>query len=146
MVLDHKSRPKSPKRGQLVAVHNMLVCAYLRKLILMRTVSLVQHLIFWSYMLFLTCSNLFCLCRNRSDPNTIFRGNSLASKCVDEYMKLDGLYYLYDTLQVLLDDIFENKKSCEVDPTKLKDGESLETNMVCVLSSLSGYWCLRFVL
>ena len=50
-------------------------------------------------------------------------------------MRIDGLYYLHDTLQDLLEDIFENKKPCEVDPAKLKDGESLETNMVSSISN-----------
>ncbi len=37
------------------------------------------------------------------DPNTIFRGNTLASKCIDELMKLVGLHYLHDTLKDILD-------------------------------------------
>ncbi|XP_071798540.1 ras GTPase-activating protein 3-like [Asterias amurensis] len=64
-----------------------------------------------------------------SDPNTIFRGNSLASKCIDEFMRMDGLHYLYDTLRDLLENIYEEKKPCEIDPSKLKDNESLETNL-----------------
>ncbi|XP_069746537.1 ras GTPase-activating protein 3 isoform X3 [Narcine bancroftii] len=63
------------------------------------------------------------------DPNTIFRGNSLTSKCIDETMKLAGRHYLQVTLKPVVDEICEVHKSCEIDPVKLKDGENLESNM-----------------
>ena len=40
-----------------------------------------------------------------SDPNTIFRGNTLASKCMDELMKLVGFHYLHDTLKGIIDKV-----------------------------------------
>uniref|UniRef100_UPI00398F872D ras GTPase-activating protein 3 isoform X5 n=1 Tax=Pristiophorus japonicus TaxID=55135 RepID=UPI00398F872D len=63
------------------------------------------------------------------DPNTIFRGNSLTSKCIDETMKLAGRHYLQVTLKPIVDEICEVHKPCEIDPVKLKDGENLESNM-----------------
>lgn len=42
------------------------------------------------------------LCR---DPNTIFRGNSLTSKCIDETMKLAGMHYLQVTLKPIIDEV-----------------------------------------
>ncbi|XP_043927049.1 ras GTPase-activating protein 3 isoform X2 [Protopterus annectens] len=63
------------------------------------------------------------------DPNTIFRGNSLTSKCIDEMMKLAGMHYLRVTLKPIIDEICDVHKLCEVDPVRLKDGENLETNM-----------------
>uniref|UniRef100_A0A8C2X8V5 RAS p21 protein activator 3 n=1 Tax=Cyclopterus lumpus TaxID=8103 RepID=A0A8C2X8V5_CYCLU len=65
------------------------------------------------------------LCR---DPNTIFRGNSLTSKCIDETMKLAGMHYLQVTLKPIIDEICTEHKSCEIDPVKLKESENLETN------------------
>ncbi|XP_066433336.1 ras GTPase-activating protein 3 isoform X1 [Eleutherodactylus coqui] len=62
------------------------------------------------------------------DPNTIFRGNSLTSKCIDETMKLAGMHYLQVTLKPIIDEICELHKPCEIDPVKLKDGENLESN------------------
>ncbi|XP_040192305.1 ras GTPase-activating protein 3 isoform X1 [Rana temporaria] len=62
------------------------------------------------------------------DPNTIFRGNSLTSKCIDETMKLAGMHYLQVTLKPIIDEICDLHKPCEIDPVKLKDGENLETN------------------
>uniref|UniRef100_A0A3Q2L954 RAS p21 protein activator 3 n=1 Tax=Equus caballus TaxID=9796 RepID=A0A3Q2L954_HORSE len=63
------------------------------------------------------------------DPNTIFRGNSLTSKCIDETMKLAGMQYLHVTLKPTIEEICQSHKPCEIDPVKLKDGESLESNM-----------------
>ncbi|XP_078064564.1 ras GTPase-activating protein 3-like, partial [Mustelus asterias] len=63
------------------------------------------------------------------DPNTIFRGNSLTSKCIDETMKLAGRHYLQVTLKPIVDEICETHKPCEIDPVKLRDGENLESNM-----------------
>ncbi|KAG8505441.1 Ras GTPase-activating protein 3 [Galemys pyrenaicus] len=63
------------------------------------------------------------------DPNTIFRGNSLTSKCIDETMKLAGMQYLHLTLKPAIEEIIHSHKSCEIDPVKLKDGENLESNM-----------------
>ncbi|TKS70293.1 Ras GTPase-activating protein 3 GAP1(IP4BP) [Collichthys lucidus] len=62
------------------------------------------------------------------DPNTIFRGNSLTSKCIDETMKLAGMHYLQVTLKPIIDEICAEHKPCEIDPVKLKESENLETN------------------
>ncbi|KAK7499228.1 hypothetical protein BaRGS_00009488 [Batillaria attramentaria] len=59
------------------------------------------------------------------DPNTLFRGNSLLSKMIDELMKLVGLPYLHDTLKTFIDDVCDDPKPCEIDPTRLKEGENL---------------------
>uniref|UniRef100_A0A8C8RD36 RAS p21 protein activator 3 n=1 Tax=Pelusios castaneus TaxID=367368 RepID=A0A8C8RD36_9SAUR len=66
--------------------------------------------------------------KRTQDPNTIFRGNSLTSKCIDETMKLAGMHYLQVTLKPIIDEICQLHKSCEIDPVKLKDGENLENN------------------
>lgn len=39
------------------------------------------------------------------DPNTIFRGNSLTSKCIDETMKLAGMQYLHVTLKPAIEEV-----------------------------------------
>ncbi|XP_051993227.1 ras GTPase-activating protein 3-like isoform X2 [Xyrauchen texanus] len=62
------------------------------------------------------------------DPNTIFRGNSLTSKCIDETMKLAGMHYLQVTLKPIIDEICTDHKPCEIDPVKLKESENLDTN------------------
>ncbi|XP_039600599.1 ras GTPase-activating protein 3 isoform X1 [Polypterus senegalus] len=62
------------------------------------------------------------------DPNTIFRGNSLTSKCIDETMKLAGMHYLQVTLKPIIDEICDDHKPCEIDPVKLKESENFDTN------------------
>ena len=47
---------------------------------------------------------VFIVC---SDPNTLFRGNSLASKVIDEFMKFVGCSYLQSTLQGCIDEVCE---------------------------------------
>ena len=54
------------------------------------------------------CCTIFCLSLSfptYSDPNTLFRGNSLASKVIDEFMKLVGRSYLQCTLQACIDEV-----------------------------------------
>ncbi|XP_077293823.1 ras GTPase activating protein 1 [Arctopsyche grandis] len=64
-----------------------------------------------------------------TDVTTIFRGNTIVSKMMDETMKLVGLTYLKSTLKPTLDLIFSEKKSCEIDPTKVKDLSTVESNL-----------------
>jgi hypothetical protein len=54
------------------------------------------------------------------DPNTIFRGNTLTSKSLDTYMKVVGHDYLISVLKETLDDVFTEKKHCELDPTRIE--------------------------
>ncbi|XP_078694810.1 ras GTPase-activating protein 3-like isoform X2 [Branchiostoma floridae x Branchiostoma belcheri] len=64
-----------------------------------------------------------------TDPNTLFRGNSLLTKCVDEVMKLTGMHYLHVTIKKHIDDICEDHKPCEIDATRVKEGENLQINL-----------------
>ncbi|XP_048460438.1 LOW QUALITY PROTEIN: ras GTPase-activating protein 2 [Rhincodon typus] len=62
------------------------------------------------------------------EANTIFRGNTLATRCIDETMKLVGKHYLKVTLKSILDEICDSCKTCEIDPVKLKEGDNVEVN------------------
>eukprot|EP00052_Salpingoeca_macrocollata_P008172 m.65030 g.65030 ORF g.65030 m.65030 type:complete len:785 (+) comp16464_c1_seq1:376-2730(+) len=53
------------------------------------------------------------------EPSTLLRGNSLASKCTDQFMKIVGLRYLHDTVKPVVDLVFKEDKNCEIDPAKL---------------------------
>ncbi|TRY93863.1 hypothetical protein DNTS_023776, partial [Danionella cerebrum] len=72
---------------------------------------------------------------NTQEANTIFRGNSLATRCIDEMMKTVGRSYLSVTLKPVLNEIFESNKSCEIDPIRLKEGDNVEVNK----ENLQGY-------
>lgn len=65
-----------------------------------------------------------------TDPTTIFRGNTLVSKMMDEAMRLSGLHYLHSTLRPIVEAILAEKKPCEIDPTRVKDKSMVETNLV----------------
>ncbi|XP_056622421.1 ras GTPase-activating protein 2 isoform X1 [Triplophysa dalaica] len=72
---------------------------------------------------------------NTQEANTIFRGNSLATRCIDDMMKIVGRSYLIVTLKPVLNEIFESNKTCEIDPIKLKEGDNVEVNK----ETLQGY-------
>lgn len=44
------------------------------------------------------------LCANR-EANTIFRGNSLATRCIDDMMKIVGKNYLAVTLKPVINEV-----------------------------------------
>uniref|UniRef100_A0A7N9AVY1 RAS p21 protein activator 2 n=1 Tax=Mastacembelus armatus TaxID=205130 RepID=A0A7N9AVY1_9TELE len=72
---------------------------------------------------------------NTQEANTIFRGNSLATRCIDDMMKIVGKNYLAVTLKPVIDEICESNKTCEIDPIKLKEGDNVEVNK----ENLQGY-------
>eukprot|EP01147_Barroeca_monosierra_P005601 gene5601-181_t len=49
---------------------------------------------------------------------TLFRGNSLASKCMDQYMKLIGMPFLQACIEEPIKELFESKAFFELDPSK----------------------------
>ncbi|XP_064024963.1 rasGAP-activating-like protein 1 isoform X2 [Pogoniulus pusillus] len=55
-----------------------------------------------------------------TDPNILFRSNSLASKSMEQFMKAVGLPYLQQVLQPALSRVFEEKRYVELDPSKME--------------------------
>ncbi|KAM4695557.1 ras GTPase-activating protein 2 [Discoglossus pictus] len=62
------------------------------------------------------------------EANTIFRGNSLATRCLDETMKIVGNHYLKVTLKQVLDEICDSPKPCEIDPNRLREGDNVDNH------------------
>ncbi|XP_072004335.1 rasGAP-activating-like protein 1 isoform X2 [Engystomops pustulosus] len=59
-----------------------------------------------------------------ADPNTLFRSNSLASKSMEQYMKIVGMPFLHEVLRPIISRIFEEKKYVELDPCKIDQSRS----------------------
>ncbi|KAI8911358.1 hypothetical protein DFJ77DRAFT_512364 [Powellomyces hirtus] len=77
------------------------------------------------------------------NPNIMFRGNSIATKVLDQYMKMVGEGYLHGTLQSLIRGVYTSKDSCEVDPARLPQGketEMLKRNWKRLLNHATIFW------
>ncbi|XP_046990174.1 GTPase-activating protein isoform X1 [Schistocerca americana] len=78
-----------------------------------------------------------------TDANTIFRGNTLVSKMMDEVMRLAGRHYLHNTLRPAIDLVFQERKPCEIDSSRCKDPSIIQTNLanlkICFLLSQQEY-------
>uniref|UniRef100_A0A2K6FVN3 RAS protein activator like 1 n=1 Tax=Propithecus coquereli TaxID=379532 RepID=A0A2K6FVN3_PROCO len=59
-----------------------------------------------------------------TDHNTLFRSNSLASKSMEQFMKLVGMPYLHEVLKPVIGRVFEEKKYMELDPCKMDLGRT----------------------
>eukprot|EP00056_Hartaetosiga_gracilis_P002922 m.58221 g.58221 ORF g.58221 m.58221 type:complete len:799 (+) comp11251_c0_seq2:55-2451(+) len=55
------------------------------------------------------------------DSTTLFRNNTLATKCADYFMKMIGLNYLHKTVKEAIDNVFTERRDCEIDPSRMKN-------------------------
>eukprot|EP01135_Chromosphaera_perkinsii_P003516 Nk52_evm16s246 gene=Nk52_evmTU16s246 len=69
------------------------------------------------------------------NESLIFRGNTVATKCMDQYMKLTCLQYLRDVLGDVCIEVFNSKDSCDIDPKIVEKASEREKN----LKRLKGY-------
>lgn len=52
------------------------------------------------------------------EPSILFRGNSMATKCLETYMKLSLMEILFETIRPVIHVIILDNKTCELDPLR----------------------------
>lgn len=72
------------------------------------------------------------------DQRLTFRGNSLATKSMEAFLKLTGEQYLQDTLSQSIAEIISSERDCEVDP--LKATGSLSRQQQALRSAVKSAW------
>ncbi|KAJ3083733.1 Ras GTPase-activating protein 1 [Quaeritorhiza haematococci] len=73
-------------------------------------------------------------------PNILFRGNSLTTKALDQYMKLVGMDYLHSTISSLIRNVYKSKEPCEVDPTRLDQPDAVKKNFRRLIAHTTSFW------
>ncbi|XP_065307221.1 ras GTPase-activating protein nGAP isoform X5 [Dermacentor albipictus] len=75
------------------------------------------------------------------DQHLTFRGNSLATKATEAYLKLLGDGYLQDTLGPFIRDVLASNLDCEVDPAKVSGGSgALQRQQVLLRQRVQQAW------
>ncbi|XP_063834654.1 GTPase-activating protein [Ostrinia nubilalis] len=64
-----------------------------------------------------------------TDATTIFRGNTLVSKMMDEAMRLTGAAYLRSVLRPTLAAVLAERRPCEIDPARVKPSAAISANL-----------------
>uniref|UniRef100_A0A182ND90 Ras GTPase-activating protein n=1 Tax=Anopheles dirus TaxID=7168 RepID=A0A182ND90_9DIPT len=72
------------------------------------------------------------------DQRLTFRGNSLATKSMEAFLKLIGEQYLQDTLSIPIAEIIASDRDCEVDPTKVSG--SLSRQQQALRRAVKSVW------
>ncbi|KAI8829715.1 hypothetical protein BJ741DRAFT_622171 [Chytriomyces cf. hyalinus JEL632] len=75
-----------------------------------------------------------------SDPNIIFRGNTLATKTMDTFMSVVGMEYLHASIGKEIKAIYESTESCEVDPLRVDNPEAAKRNFTRLMDHVTSIW------
>lgn len=76
----------------------------------------------------------------QGEANLLFRGNSLLTQALEFHMRRLGREYLRETLADKIHEINERDVSCEVDPSKVRNGEDLQQHWDQLMQLTSEIW------
>ncbi|XP_060834528.1 ras GTPase-activating protein raskol-like isoform X2 [Rhopalosiphum padi] len=74
------------------------------------------------------------------DDRLTFRGNSLATKAMEAYLKLTGEKYLHETLSELVSNVMQTGFDCEVDPLKAGSASNLAKQQANLRNAVETTW------
>lgn len=74
------------------------------------------------------------------EANLLFRGNSLLTQALDFHMRRVGKEYLEEVLFDKICEINTLNPDCEVDPSRLSNGDDLSKNWVQLTTLTTGFW------
>ncbi|KAJ2782207.1 GTPase activating factor [Coemansia javaensis] len=78
--------------------------------------------------------------RKERDPALLFRGTSVATRAMDTLMKVFGLSFVDRLVGDVVRYVVANDCACEVDPTRIRDGSSIEVHWHALLQLLDALW------
>ena len=78
-------------------------------------------------------------CSAAENEHLLFRGNSVATKAIEAYMKLVGEQYLHDTLQDPIKALITSSEDLEVDPLRITN-QSIEEQRKTLKEQVTAVW------
>ncbi|KAH3760650.1 gtpase-activator protein for Ras family gtpase [Pelomyxa schiedti] len=75
-----------------------------------------------------------------TEPGTIFRGNTTATKLMTAFTKMIGKDYIISTLKPSLQYVIDYPDDYEIDPAKISSTESLETNIANLVQVTNNFF------
>ncbi|KAK0108266.1 hypothetical protein ONS95_003084 [Cadophora gregata] len=76
----------------------------------------------------------------QGEANLLFRGNSLLTQALDFHMRRLGKEYLEDVLSAKITEINTLNPDCEVDPSRISNGDDLDKNWKLLTSLTTDVW------
>lgn len=74
------------------------------------------------------------------NEHLLFRGNSVATKAIEAYMKLVGEQYLHGTLREPIQALVTASEDLEVDPLRITNIQSLQAQRNALKNRVSAIW------
>lgn len=72
----------------------------------------------------------------KEKKETLFRSNTLATKLMDQYMKMNAIPYLQKTIKDVILKVMDCKQCCELNPSKVEKGSNVVDNLKQLLEFL----------